>query len=918
MQKVRVHEIAKELGIKSKDIVEKAKELGLDVKTASSAVSEAEAENLLNYVISGKSAEPTPVPQEKPKTVEKSLKPVKSLKPDQEKKPEPPKQATITKPEPLKQPDTPPVEKPVKPEPVNEKPAPQKTTEQAAKTEEPRPVEVAKTVSESAPAAKTAATTGPGGDSRETLAQATVKKRRGLVIVKKKKPVEEPKPVEEKQPEEKKAIGQLTAESVRDKLMAATSTMDQEAQEERRKKKKIKKQLPSHSRKEHEQKIDILAERPLNERSFLDDEDNEVMLMDLSGELNKRTEEEEVKKTQDKVKVTRQNRFMEQRGIRRGGRKKRRKKEEIKEEVTGMIEIPEDIRVYEFADTIGKSVGEVIKVLFNLGMMITKNDFLDEETLEILADEFDLEVSVSNPLESLDYMSEYEGIEDEGQEERPPVVTIMGHVDHGKTSLLDYIRDSRVAAGEAGGITQHIGAYMVDKGGRKISFIDTPGHEAFTEMRSRGAQVTDIAIIVVAADDGVQPQTEEALNHAKAAEVPIIIAINKIDKPEANPDMVKSQMAERNFTPVDWGGEYEFVPVSAKTGEGVDDLLETVLLQSEIMELTANPHKEAKAVVVESSLEKGKGPVATIIIQDGTLKVGDSVVVDTEYGRVRALIDDRGRNIQQIGPSEMAVVTGLGGVPDAGSVMISVTDDATARQYAEKRAEHVRQKELSKSTKVSFDELSAMVAEGKLKSLNVIIKSDVAGSLEAIKGSLEKLKNDEVKINVVHAAVGGITESDLTLAGASDNTLILGFNVRPTGTVKEKAKTQGIQIKTYTVIYDMLDDVKALLTGMMSPVVEEEATGQAEVRDTFVVSKVGTVAGCFVTDGVINRGIKVRLIREGVVVYEGMISSLKRFKDDVREVAKGYECGIMIDGFNDVKVGDYMETFKEVERQREL
>ncbi|WP_300926586.1 translation initiation factor IF-2, partial [Helicobacter rodentium] len=589
------------------------------------------------------------------------------------------------------------------------------------------------------------------------------------------------------------------------------------------------------------------------------------------------------------------------------------------ETISGIVKIPEEIRAYEFAEKIGRSTGEVIKVLFSLGMMITKNDFLEKDAIEILAEEFGIQIQLISNTEELDY-TQLEDKEDNESNSitRAPVVTIMGHVDHGKTSLLDYIRNTKIASGEAGGITQHIGAYTINKNGKQITFIDTPGHEAFSEMRARGAQVTDIAIIVIAADDGVKPQTIEALNHAKAANAPIIIAVNKIDKPDANPDKLKAEAAELGFTPLEWGGEYEFVHISAKTGEGIDDLLETILLQAEILELKANPNKSARAVVIESSLEKGKGPVATLIVQNGTLKIGDSIIADTAFGRVRAISDDMGKSISSIPPSGVGVITGLNEVPPAGSILLAVANDNIARDYAQKRAAHLRQKELSHSTKVSFDELSNMVALGQLKNLPVIIKADTQGSLEAIRGSLEKLQNEEVKINIIHKGVGGITESDLTLAGASANCVILGFNVRPTGSVKNKAKELGIQIKTYSIIYALLDDIKALLSGLLSPVLEEENTGQAEVRETFNIAKVGTIAGCLVTDGVIQRGIKVRLIRNGVIVHNGNIASLKRFKDDVREVAKGFECGIMLEDYNDIQIGDVFETYKEVEKQRTL
>ena len=844
---MRIHEIASELGLKSKDVLEKAKELGLKVKTPSSAVTFEEAEKLTEYIMSGASAV-AETPKEEPKSDKKSEVSKEEQKPQVEE--------VTTKEEDIRQ----------------EK----KPQEQKPKTELK--------------------------EVKESLTPPGLRKRKGLVIVKKKKKEQEPKKEE------------VSAQQT-------PTTMEGEGIELKRKPKKAKK-TPPPAKKQESKKIEILEDRELSDVSLELDEDV-VVLPDFSEELSKIDQEAQPvtkKKEQKSVQVTRKTFTVEQRtNISRGGKKKKRKKKEAKSrQEVQVVEIPEEVRVYEFAEKAGKSVGEVIKVLFGLGMMVTKNDFLDKDTLEILAEEFGLEIKIKNVLEELDYVKVYDSVEDDYFEERPPVITIMGHVDHGKTSLLDYIRNSRIAEREAGGITQHIGAYMVQKDGKKITFIDTPGHEAFTEMRARGAQATDIAIIVVAADDGVKPQTIEAINHAKNAEVPIIVAINKIDKPDANPDLVKSQMAEIGITPSEWGGEYEFVNVSAKTGEGVDDLLDTILLQAEIMELRANPKREAKAVVIESSLEKGRGPVATVIVKNGTLKVGDHVVCGVAYGRVRAIIDDMGKQVKERTPSEPGMVVGLDKVPPAGEIMIAVKDAETARMYAERRAEYERQKELSKTTKVTLEELSQLVKEGQLKKLPVIIKADTQGSLEAIKGSLEKLKNEEVKVDIIHAGVGAISESDVTLADASENAVILGFNVRPTGSVKEKAKQLGVTIKTYSIIYDLIDEVKSLLSGMLSPIIKEETIGQAEVRETFHIPKVGTVAGCFVTDGVIERNAKARVIRDGVVIYDSQISSLKRFKDDVREVSKGYECGLMIENFNDIKVGDVIEAYKEIEEAATL
>ncbi len=840
MDKVRIHEIASELGLKSKEVVEKAQELGLKVKAASSSVSLEDAEKLTEYIMSG-----TP-PKKEEKTKEK------------------------------------------------EKP---KKIEQEEKKEEKREIEKPKSSDKEIKK--------PKEEKRETLAAASVKKRRGLVIVKKKRAsepvaetIEKPKEIEEPQLEKKEETKEIELP--------------------KRKSKKVKKTvLPS--KKESGKKIEILLDRDL-ENISLDLEEEEVVLPDFSEELQKVEAEEKKKKELDekKLKVSRKSFTLETRSLSRG--KKKKKKKKIEKEVGEIKEvvIPENIRVYEFADKIGKSVGEVIKVLFNLGMMVTKNDFLDKDTLEILGEEFEVDIKTKNIEEEIDYVKAYDAIEDDYLEERPPVITVMGHVDHGKTSLLDRIRQTKVTEKEAGGITQHIGAYMVQKDGKKITFIDTPGHEAFTEMRARGASVTDIAIIVVAADDGVKPQTVEAINHAKSAQVPMIVAINKIDKPDANPDLVKSQLSELGITPVEWGGDYEFVDVSALTGEGIDDLLETILLQAEVLELKANPKREAKAIVIESSLEKGRGPVATVIVKNGTLHQSDHVVCGIAYGRVRTLINDEGKTIKEIRPGEPGVVVGLDKVPNAGDVMIAVKDDKTAREFAEKRAELERQKELSKSTKVTLEELSQLVKEGQIKKLPVIIKADTQGSLEAIKNSLEKLKNEEAKIDIIHAGVGAITESDVTLADASDNAIILGFNVRPTGSVKNKAKQLGVQIKTYSIIYDLIDDVKALLSGLLSPIIKEEALGQAEVRETFNVPKVGTVAGCMVTDGKIERNAKARVIRDGVVIYDTKIASLKRFKDDVKEVSKGYECGIMLENFNDIKVGDFIEAYIEIEEAATL
>ncbi len=830
MDKVRVSEIAEELGIKSKEVIEKAKEIGISVKAQSSLVTLKEAEILTNYVLTGVHDKPS-------KEKKKSNKTQEAKKRDSKKDEEKDKLA---------------------------KKIDKKIQEQS--------------------------------EEKETLAQVSLKKRRGLVIVKKKRPQipkEEPQQLESQTP-------------------LPTP----------KKKKKVKKAIVA--KKDVSQKIDIFNGSDISDLNPI--EDQLVVLHDFSFQEDSEKEEKLKTKDPSEIPATHQTRVVNKKNIFDGQKriskqvrkKRKKKKDETNIDEVKVVKIPEEIRVYEFAGKINKSPSEIIKALFNLGVMVTKNAFLDKDAIEILAEEFGVEVVTVNPLDEFDYEKDYNMQEQEGDYVKAPVVTIMGHVDHGKTSLLDKIRSSKVALSEHGGITQHIGAYMVEHNGSKITFIDTPGHEAFTQMRSRGAQVTDIVVIVVAADDGVKPQTKEAIEHARAANVPFIVAINKIDKPDANPDMTKSGLAELGVTPTEWGGEYEFVHVSAHTGEGIDDLLEVLLLQAELLELRANPDLRAKATVIESSLQKGRGAVATVIMQNGTLKVGDTIVCGVAYGKVKTILNEDGKTLKSLYPGEPGVVVGLNQVPIAGDVLIGVESEKLAREYANKRAEYIRQKELSKSTKVTIEELGAKIAEGKIKNLPVIVKADVAGSLEAIKSSLEKLKTDEVQVNIISSGVGGITHSDLALTEASENCVILGFNVRPTGDVKEAAKKMGVQINTYNVIYALIDDVKALLGGLLSPIIREEHLGQAEVKEVFSVPKVGLVAGAIVTDGVINRGAKVRVIRDGVVIYEGEISSLKRFKDDVKEVAKGFECGIGVAGYNDVRVGDFLESFKEVQEQATL
>ncbi len=691
--------------------------------------------------------------------------------------------------------------------------------------------------------------------------------------------------------------------------------------EKKETKKTAKKPAPKKHVEEKELKINVdLAEMDVieeNQVELLDLYFNDISLKDEESLEEKAKTKTQIENKKEAKKQQVKRRKPAESGITKEGAKKKKKKKK-KEISVQVIKIPKEVRVYEFAEAINKPLEEVIETLRELGEERDKNDFLGEEYIETLAEEFGVDVEIYDPLAEFDYIKKYDEKcpEEEYDTPRPPIVTIMGHVDHGKTSLLDRIRNSRIAAKEAGGITQHIGAYMVEKDGQKVTFIDTPGHEAFTEMRARGAQVTDIAIIVVAADDGVMPQTREAIAHAQVAGVPFIIAVNKIDKPDANPDLVKSQLAEMGIMPVEWGGEYEFVHVSAKTGEGIDDLLETILLQAEMMELKANPKCPAKAIVIESRLEKGKGPVATVIVKNGTLKKQDSFVCGKTFGRVRLIIDDLGKQKKEVLPGEPAEITGFDEVPIAGDTLVVVESDKIAKETAEKWKEYLEMKEKSKTTKATLEDLQKMILEGNLKKLPVIIKADTQGSVEAIKGSLAKLKNEEVKVDIIHSDVGAITENDVILAKASEpHAIILGFNVRPTSGAKNKAKQEGIEIRTYSIIYDLIDDVKELLSGLMTPKVREEVTATVEVRDVFNVPKVGTVAGCYVQDGVVHRGDFVRVIRDGVVIYDSKLASLKRFKDDVKEVGKGFECGIMVEGYNDVKVGDILETYQKIEEK---
>ena len=577
---------------------------------------------------------------------------------------------------------------------------------------------------------------------------------------------------------------------------------------------------------------------------------------------------------------------------------------EIKE-----VEIEDEITVLDFAKLIGKSVAEVISKLITLGVMANQNQKIDYDYASLIGDEFGVTVKLKE--QETDSDDPY-GLDYEDREEdlvlRSPVVTVMGHVDHGKTSLLDAIRKTSVTKREAGGITQHIGASTVNVNGKRIVFLDTPGHEAFTAMRSRGAMVTDIAVLVVAADDGVMPQTIEAINHAKAANVPIIVAVNKMDKPEANIDRIRQELTEQDLVVEAWGGDVIDVPVSARNGDGIDDLLEMILMVAEMEELKANPNRKAVGTIVEAQLDKGRGPVATVLVQKGTLKSGDMVVTGKASGRIRAMFDDKGKKINKAKPSTPVVILGLSDVPEAGDMIYAVKDEKTARSIAQAQREHEREEKMNATSRVSLDDIFSKIQEGNLKELNIVIKTDVRGTIDAVKQSLEKLSNDEVRVNIIHGAVGGVTESDVMLASAS-NAVIIGFNVRPTQVAIDMAKQENIDMRTYRVIYDAINDIEAAIEGMLEPKYKEVVLGRAEVRQVFKIPGAGNVAGIYVKSGVIRRSASVRLMRDNVVLYEGEINSLKRFKDDARELATNFEGGLGLENYNDIKVGDEIEAY---------
>ena len=595
----------------------------------------------------------------------------------------------------------------------------------------------------------------------------------------------------------------------------------------------------------------------------------------------------------------------------------REREQEQQELESKVLKVTEFVTVNEVATMMDVSSTQVISACMSLGIMVTMNQRLDAETLTIVADEFGYQVEFMQA-ELEETVIEELTDSDEDLQPRAPIVTVMGHVDHGKTSLLDYIRKENVIAGESGGITQHIGAYGVTlESGQKISFLDTPGHEAFTAMRARGAQVTDIAIIVIAADDDIMPQTKEAIAHAQAAGVPLVFAINKIDRPTANPDKIKEGLAAMHLLVEDWGGKIQSHDISAKTGEGVSELLEKVLLEAELLELKANPNREASGTVVEAFLDKGRGYVSTILVQNGTLKIGDYLLAGTSSGKIRAMQDERGKNVKEVGPATPISILGLDGAPQAGDRFNVLRDEREAKQIAQKRSQLQREQSVRAQRQLTLDEIGRRIAVGDFQELNIILKGDVDGSVEALTDSFQKLSTEEIQVNIIHKGVGAITESDVLLASAS-SAVVIGFNVRPMANARTVAEKEEVDIRTYSIIYDAIDDIRKAMEGMLSPEMKEEVTGTAEIRETFKISKIGTIAGCMVTSGKIFRNSKIRLIRDGVVTFDGELASLKRFKDDVKEVSKGYDCGLQVKNYNDIKVDDQIEAYQEVAVQKKL
>ncbi|HDG97670.1 MAG TPA: translation initiation factor IF-2 [Desulfobacterales bacterium] len=887
MAKVRVYELARELNLESKELVEKLLAGGMDIKNYMSTLDE-EAVARARDIVSGKVSEVVEEKRIKPTVIRRRRKKVTiEVKPSV---PEVEEKAQESVPLPEAEESGEPEEKAVA---VGAAKVEVKKETEGLPKEEPE-------IPEPEQVKEAAEVTPPGEEVKKTekaekIAEQKVESK--AVKPKKKKRKDEPAKII-RRPEEGplrdlllKQEEERQKEEPKPKLTPTLKPLEiaKEVAERAAKAKPAKKKKEKRKEKADElapKKVIRHRKKEIFERAEL-----------YEGRIPKRKEKKTAKKLKQAEREIKQTEITVPKAAKR------------------KLKVPESVTVAELAKAMGVKAAEVIKKLMALGVVATINQSIDFETAALVADEFGYEFELESFEEEL--LLEQEEDKPEELVPRPPVVTIMGHVDHGKTSLLDYIRKSNIIQGESGGITQHIGAYYVKTEGGNIVFLDTPGHEAFTAMRARGAKVTDLIVLVVAADDGVMPQTREAINHARAADIPIVVAINKIDKPEANPEKVKRELAELDLVPEEWGGDTIFGYVSAKTGEGVDELLSLILLQAEMLELKGNPKKPARGTIVEARLDKTRGPVATVLIKNGTLRTGDHFVCGEHYGRVRAMMNHRGKKMISAGPSMPVEVYGISGVPMAGDEFVVVKDERTAKRIAEHRMAQTKKQELARKGIVSLDDLFQRIKEGETKGLNIVLKADVQGSLEALSDSLAKLSTDEVKVNIIHSATGAITESDVMLASASE-AIIIGFNVRANPRVAAIAEKERVNIRYYDVIYNVLQDVKGAMAGLLEPVYKEEVIGRVDVKAIFHVPKVGTVAGCYVTDGHVERSAKVRVLRDDVVVFDGKIGSLKRFKEDVKEVQAGYECGIAIENFQDIKPGDVLEVYKVEEVEAEL
>ena len=915
MSKVRIYDLAKEMGVAPKELANRIKKMGYDIRSHSSTLSEEDAQEVKHRLeaegwpkekqvqeeTSPESSKKAGIiirrAKEKETEKEKEAQEVKAVKPKLKiklviKKPVKKEEVEEVKPE-----EKPEVRAEEEPAQVPEEVTPEAPPEPKKPEEKPeeRPEKEAKVVETQKPAEEEAkeekevkgVVRGPKVVARAVgVAKEVIKKE---VKKEEKKPKEKPK----------KPRRVVTDFAKKAKPAAQAAPPEKPAEKKKKARKKEVVELEEFRKKKAAKKR---AAKPKTEREEILEE------LELMKELEAGPEAMELPEVQEEAPAPKAEEKEEKKEAPERPPTLPRKEKKIK--------VYESIQVGELAKLMGVKASEIIRKFMEMGTMVTINQSIDPETAAIIAAEFGYEVEQA-PIEE-EQLLEYTPPSPEELEPRPPVVTVMGHVDHGKTTLLDAIRQTDVAAREAGGITQHIGAYKVRlENGQEITFIDTPGHEAFTSMRARGAQVTDIVILVVAADDGVMDQTREAVDHARAAGVPVVVAINKIDKPEANPERVKTELAELGLVPEEWGGETLYAEISAKKKIGIRDLLDLVLLQAEMLELKAAPNRPARGRIIESRLDKGRGPVATIIVQEGTLHEGDPFVAGTTYGRVRAMLDEHGRRLKQAGPSTPVEVLGFSEVPQAGDDFIVMPDEQKARKVAEYRARKQREAEVAREAKMSLEKLFEKLREGEIKELKVILKADVQGTLEALADSLQKLSTDEVRVNIIRTGIGAVSESDVMLASASE-AIIIGFNVRPTAKAKALAQQEKVEIRFYDVIYKVIEDVKKAMAGLLEPEYEERIMGVAEVRATFKVPKVGVVAGCYVKEGKIERGAKVRLLRDNVVIYTGRIASLKRFKEDVKEVVAGYECGVGLENFHDIKVGDLLEAFEVVEIKREL